>query len=113
MTSQISNISDLDRRLAELEQIETEQKDGLRKCGKSIGASFAPFNMIKMAMKGVRASPQISGNALAETAVFAGSAIAEQVFGKDKFEKIRKITAPFVRIALDNFIKTKKQEPVI
>ncbi len=112
MTGQIKNISDLDKRLAELEQIEAEQKEGLRNCGKSIGASFAPFNMFKMAIKGVRTSPPISGAVLAETAVIAGTAIAEKVFGKEKFDKIQKITAPFVRIALGNLIKTKKQEPV-
>ena len=114
MAGQITNIITLDKRLAELDQIEAEQKEDLRNSAKSISASLEPFNMFKMAVKAVRTkpSPEISGTILAETAVFAGTAIAEKVFGKEKFDKIQKITVPFVRMALGNFIKTRDKEPV-
>lgn len=107
MTGNTSPITNLDKRIAALQALEVDQKDGLRNTANSIGASFAPLNMIKMAI-GSKSRPGVSGTVLAESVVFAGTAIAEKYFGKEKFHKIQKITAPFVRIALSKLIRIKR-----
>lgn len=109
ITTGITNILELESRLAMLEQKALEEKRDLKTTSEKIAKSLTPGSLLKMAVqRGSRGKLPV--NSIVEDSILlAGDALGNRFFGHEKFTKIKSIGMPFLHIVRQKLAADRKE----
>jgi hypothetical protein len=110
VSTAVSNITDLEVRIAALEKKQASQMAELKSTAVNIVESFSPSNMLRGALKDVVGSPDLRRSAI-NTAIGIGAGlVGKKIYVGNSGSIFKKITGSALEFLIANFVRKKIPE---
>lgn len=107
MKDRVNNNKDLQKRIAELKEVEQRQIAEIRYTASQLGRSIAPGALIKNAISNVAASPSLR-NSLLDTAIGLGTGfVGKKLFVGKSRNIFKKLGGTALELILANLVRKK------